>query len=84
MCQQTGDQPQPSASNVTGAGVGLDDMFGRMLQGIGSQLFMQQSSNGSIADFLSGLGEEYNITQGEGIFKSIHLLKINIIVQKLF
>jgi len=69
-----GGQTQPAASDgsqsTTGAGP-TDEVISRLIRGISTQLTQAafgQQANMSIADFLGSLGNEFNISQGEGKF----------------
>lgn len=69
---KTGGRTAPAgsdgSSSATGAGP-TDEVISRLIQGISTQLTQAafgQQANMSIADFLSSLGNEFNISQGEG------------------
>lgn len=69
---KAGGRTEPAASDsgssTTSAGP-TEEVIARLIQGISTQLTQAafgQQANMSIADFLGSLGNEFNISQGEG------------------
>ncbi|KAI0211538.1 Large proline-rich protein bag6 [Lamellibrachia satsuma] len=67
--------PRPAAPGGGGA-VLSDEIFGQLVQGIGSHLSQAatgQQSSETIADFLHNLGQGYNISPGEGMLSDLFM-----------
>ena len=69
--QPGGGSGQSSSTPASGVS---DEVFAQLVSGIGNQVSraaLGQPRTDTIADFLSNLGQNYNISQGEGLLTDI-------------